>query len=263
MLEKKEKRYGDVGGRFEGLFTILYYFSLMFLASFVDKKYKKIIVNFILIAGAIHSLYAIYQKMYLLNIAGFKDAAIFKNIFKITWVNGFTINPDFLGSFIIICLIYSISLFIDENKRSKSIIYFIYSTLFFIALLINNTQSCVLAFIICFILFFIYSIKNKRFKKIIFITIMIVSVTTILTKLNMSKVLKHLIKTGKEASQMAQGNMNDGFGNSRLNVWKRTLKVVPNHLLHGVGIDDYYHAFGDKPLVLTINGKPLLFDKAK
>lgn len=50
-----------IGGRYEGLFTIMYYFSLMFLATFISKKYRKIIINFILICGAMQCIYAICQ----------------------------------------------------------------------------------------------------------------------------------------------------------------------------------------------------------
>ena len=46
-------------------------------------------------------------------------------------------------------------------------------------------------------------------------------------------------------------------------VWKNTLKVVPKHLLHGVGVDNFYDAF-DTPLFRFIKGGDAIeyYDKA-
>ena len=48
-------------GRYEGLFSVLYYLTIMILSTFVSKKYKKFLVNTILICGVIQVLYAICQ----------------------------------------------------------------------------------------------------------------------------------------------------------------------------------------------------------
>lgn len=263
-----EKALRGAWERFEGLFTILYYFSVMFLTSFIDKKYKKIIINFILIAGVVHAVYAIYQKIFLLNVANSASTRVMivpaNQVPKINiiWVNGFTINPNFLGSFMLVCLMYALGLFVDENKKIKQVIYFIYSILFTFALVINNTQSCIVGFILTFVILLVYLLKNRKFIRLTLILIMLISVLVITTNLNMSSVIKHFIKTSSEASQVVQGNTDDNFGSGRLEIWKKTLEVVPNHLLHGVGIDDYYHVFGDKPLTIKFGNKALLIDKA-
>ena len=50
-----------IGGRYEGLFMIMYYFSLMFLCGFVSKKYRKIIIGTILLTGVVQCIYALMQ----------------------------------------------------------------------------------------------------------------------------------------------------------------------------------------------------------
>ena len=66
-----------------------------------------------------------------------------------------------------------------------------------------------------------------------------------------------------EASEISKGNFNDSYGTSRMFIWKNTLEIVPNHLLHGVGIDNFYYAFGDEPLFKkTAKGKIIFYDKA-
>ena len=54
--------------RYEGLFVILYYISILFLTSFVSKENKKKIIYFILLFGLIECIYGIFQKLELFNI---------------------------------------------------------------------------------------------------------------------------------------------------------------------------------------------------
>ena len=64
---------------------------------------------------------------------------------------------------------------------------------------------------------------------------------------------------GNQAKKITSGEVKEGYGTDRIYIWKNTLKIVPNNLIHGVGIDNFYYAFGEKPLV-TKDGRTY-FDK--
>ena len=43
---------------------------------------------------------------------------------------------------------------------------------------------------------------------------------------------------------LLKGDVKDNFGTGRIYIWKNTLKVVPENMENGVGIDNFYYAFG-------------------
>ena len=46
--------------------------------------------------------------------------------------NSFTNNPNFLGTYMLLCLSYSFGLYIDSTKKIRSIIYFLLSNNLFL-----------------------------------------------------------------------------------------------------------------------------------
>ncbi|MBO4293067.1 MAG: O-antigen ligase family protein [Clostridia bacterium] len=236
--------------RYEGLFSIAYYLTLMILSSFLDKKHKKIIVNCIIFTGVIQAVYALLQTYKLPWISNSHPGA----------AQGFITNPNFFGTFMVLCSCFSIGLFIDEEKISRKIIYIFTSVILMIGLLISNTASAGVALVFVLIYILVYCIKKKKIAKLI-ATIAIISISTIIT-LNLGKtnMLKDLTQTAKEATEVAKGNADDKFGSSRMFIWKNTLPIIPKYLLHGAGIDNFYFAFGEEPLQ-TDDGKTI-FDKA-
>lgn len=236
--------------RYEGLFSIAYYLTLMILSSFLDKKHKKIIVNCIIFTGVIQAVYALLQT------------------YKLPWISnerpgvaqGFVTNPNFLGTFMTLCLCFSVGLFIDEEKISRKIIYIFTSIILMIGLLISNTASAGVALVFVLIYIFVYCIKKKKIAKLI-ATIAIISISTIITSnLGKTNMLKDLTQTAKEATEVAKGNADDKFGSSRMFIWKNTLPIIPKYLLHGAGVDNFYFAFCEGPLQ-SDDGKTV-FDKA-
>lgn len=231
--------------RWEGLLVILYYITIMFLSSFVDNKYKKTIIYFILASGLIQTIIGILQVYNVPNIPKTRHNS----------ATGFIQNPNFFGSYIILNIGYAIGLYIEEKSAKKQITYILLIAIFMIGLLISNTMSAVvgLAFIMIFAL--VYCVKNKIISKF-FITLTIIICSTVLvTALGKTNLLKDTYKTMQDAAELANGNAEDGLGSGRMLIWKKCIKVAPKYLLHGVGVDNFYYAFEEE-------GGPEGFDKA-
>lgn len=236
--------------RYEGLFSISYYLTLFILSSFIDKKYKKIIVNCIIFTGIAQTIYALLQV--------YKVPGIYNG--HPGCAQGFITNPNFFGTYMVICGCYSIGMFIDEEKIWKKIVYSLTSIVLLIGILLSNASSAGVGFIAALIYIIIYCIKKKKITKLI-ATIAIISVSIIITtNLGKTDLLNDLSKTAKEATEVAKGNADDEFGSGRMFIWKNTLPIVPKYLLHGAGIDNFYFAFGEEPLQ-SETGKTV-FDKA-
>ena len=256
-------------GRYEGLFSILYYLTLMLLSTQVSKKYKNFLVNVILICGAIQVIYAICQAFSLFNV---------KQIFNPTkkwdksvgeivrtkeiWAVGFTNNPNFLGSYMLLCLSYSFGIFIESMKRNINVIYATFSILFMFGLLICNTTSVALGLIFVLIYIFVYCLKNKYYEKFLVVFVIILSMTCFTVIIGKTTLVKDLIKTENETIEIAKGNLDDNYGTKRIYIWKETMKIIPNYLLHGDGVDSFHKAFNGEALILQKPTKRILFDKA-
>lgn len=249
-VNRKVAIYG-IGGRYEGELSILYYFSLYMLSTYIEKKHKKIIVYSIITCGIIELIYAILQ------------ITCVEHVYRMwhknkVWATGFITNPNFFGSFMIINLSYVLGLFIDEKKLPLKIIHGLLTFVFTIGLLISNTTSCAVGLIIVCIYLIIYTLKEKKYIKLGIIILIIITATILTTKSGYTRLVKDIIKTKNQTVEIAKGNVDEKYGSNRIYIWKNTLKVLPNHILTGAGIDNFYYAFGKRPLMM----KGWFFDKA-
>ena len=239
-------------GRYEGLFSISYYITLVFISSFIEKKHKKLIIYSILLSGLIQLFYASLQVS---NIG--KNISRMYRLKKI-WATGFLTNPNFFGTYMLLCLSYTFGLYLDEKERIIKILNLFMIFAFTVGIFISNTMSCIVGLIIVLIYLTIYLIKNKKIKKLL----IIISITFI-TSFSMhifkiTSIFNDTLKTGNEIKEIAKGNTNDKFGTNRMFIWKNTLKIVPKYILHGAGIDNFAHAFNGKALA----DSRWLYDKA-
>lgn len=239
--------------RYEGLFAILYYYSLVYLSSFVEKEKKKRIILTIIFTGVIQSAYAFLQA----SNSKLSFVKIFINDNRIM-ATGFLNNPNFLAAHVLICLAYAIGLFIDNDDTLTKIFYGHIIVALLIGLYVSNTTSCALALIFIFIYTLIYCIKNKKIKDIIIIVLISILGAMFFQKAGMTNLLRDLNKTKNEAIQISEGVQNDHFGTKRLLIWKLTLPVVSKYLVHGTGPDNFLYAFGNRPLIIY----GTIYDKA-
>lgn len=256
-------------GRYEGLYVILYYLTIMLISTFISNKYKKVLVNAIIICGSIQAIYAVFQSYNLFNVKQYYHPIIKWNYnikallpTKELWILGFTNNPNFLGTYMLLCLSYSLGLTIDNEKKYQSIIYGILSLLFMFALLLSNCSSSVVGLLLVLTYMCIYCLKNKKVLKlgVIFCTIVFTTVGAV--KLNKTTLTKDLLKIGNEATEITKGNLDDNYGSQRIYVWKETIKILPKYIWHGVGIDNFGKAFNGEALVQELPNRRITYDKA-
>ena len=239
--------------RYEGLLQICYYITILFISSFINDKYKKYIINTILFTGIIQFLYGFLQVIPFYEFIPVVGKGI-------TLARGMITNSNFYGTYMLICLSYSLGLFLDSKDKNKKIVYFVLYNVFIVGLLIANALSSIVGFICILICLLIYSIIKKIYKKFILVTLSFIILFIGVTEAELTFAISDLIKTKDEVIEISKGNFDDHFGTDRMYVWKETLKIVPNHLINGVGIDNYAYAFDGK--ALTMYNGAILYDKA-
>lgn len=235
--------------RNEGVLAIMYYLSLMFLATMQNKNTKKIIINLIIITGIIQGIYGICQT------------------FKLPFVHnpipgralGFITNQNFFGALMLLCLSFSIGLYIEENKIIKKIVYIIESIVLTTALLMAYTTSVVVGMLVVTIFIAIYCIRKKKTLKLIVVLCILASTTFITNNLGKSNTINDIKQTSQEVTEITKGNAKDSYGSGRIFLWKETIKIIPKYFLIGAGVDNFYYAFGTEPLTTSAGWK---FDKA-
>lgn len=246
--------------RREGLLVIITYYILFLVSkSIKNMKYKDIILKAIIIYGLLHSVYGICQYFKIRNLLGIK---IIKHRYYST---GLENNPNFFGSIIIMCLGISLSKFLI-NKKKYDFIYGIISIIYFMSLIVSGTMSSMISFVIIVPVLFIILLINKiKFKfmlsKILFLVITFFICFQVFNKIDKNYFLEQVKTTKNEISNVAKGNIDDGYGTGRIHIWKNTFKLASKNLINGVGIDNLYYAFDiDNRLVDIKSG--LLVDKA-
>lgn len=248
--------------RYEGFFQLLYYYSLMFLSTNIFKQEnKKNIIKFILAFGLFNTLACILQMFDVFNFIPMPNRGV-------SMGQGFITNPNFFGSYMVLCLSLSIGLFLYNNKSNW--IYLIFCMFLYSALLMSSTLSGIVGLFfvgLCILIYFIYlSIKKDVTKlfvvKHIALIISLIFVSIILIYSGKTTINSDIKKLTYETNEIVNGNFDDSYGTSRMFVWKNTLRIVPNHLLHGIGVDNFFYAFGDKPLYRQNKDNITFFDKA-
>ena len=242
--------YGE-WGRYEGLFTICYYMTILFISSFIKKQHKKIIVYSIIILGLVELLYALCQKFDLFNVVTMMH-------YGDKWITGFITNPNFFGTLMLICLCYTIGIFMDSKYVVEKAFMLLFMYGFTVGILLSNTLSCTVGLIFALLFLIIYSIKKKVYKKLLVVFLIIFVTFSELHITDNTTIVNDLVRTKNETTSIAQGEINDDYGTGRIELWKKTVPVIPKYLVHGVGVDNFAYVLDGKPIVR----KRWLYDKA-
>ena len=171
---------------------------------------------------------------------------------------GLSANPNFFGTLCVLSLCIAISFFFDVKKKYMKIFFGILIVILMSGLLISDTLSALVGLIAALIYLCYFAIKNKKIKLLIITIILLALITVVQTNIGKTNLLKDLVKTKNQSVEIAKGNVKDNYGTNRIYIWKNAIKVVPDNISYGVGIDNFYYAFGDHPLTM----KGWFFDKA-
>lgn len=251
--------------RYEGFFQLLYYYSLMFLSTTIyNDKYKKRIIFTILLFGLINAFICFLQ---IFNVLKFISIPNRGSVLG----QGFVMNSNFFGSYMVLCLGLSVGLFLyNKSGKLMNIFYLFLCIAFYSGLLMSSALSGMIGFffiIFCLIIYSLYLLKKKCFSKVfslryILLILCLVTVNILLNNSGKTLMNKDVSRFVGETSEITKGNMNDSFGSARMFIYKNTVKIIPKYIFHGIGIDNFYYAFGNEPL-FTSDGKLIVFfDKA-
>lgn len=240
--------YGSYG-RYEGLYSLLYYLSIFYLSTYC--KNKKLIIYTILLTGIIQLFYGICQHNGIKPIVSRKQ-----------WASGLTTNPNFYGGYILMCLSLSIGLFIDQNKKITNILFLILSCLFMIGLLISNTLSSLVGLTIVLIFLLIYCIKTKKMIKYFITIISILLVFIITNNMKATSLVKDTVQTKNETVNITKGKADNSYGSGRMYIWKTAIKYIPKYIYHGVGIDGFRYIKNGEPIKHKSGKITVIYDKA-
>ena len=247
-------RYAALYGfylRYEGVFAILYYYSVFYITSFVKKEHKKILAVLIVILGVIDSIYAYLQM---------SGSSLVKKIYdgNSILVVGFNNNPNFFATNMLLSLSVCIGLFIDTSDKLYKVIYGMFIIILMYGLTVSNTRSCIVGLFVVFLYILVFVIKNKKWADL-GIIILLISLVFMYMHFNGMTTLVHFLNgTKNETIKLISGDSNSSFGAKRLGVWKYSMMIAPHYFLHGAGIDNFAFAFGGRAIRIG----PYMFDKA-
>ena len=233
--------------RYEGVWSLLSYYTLFITAAFTGKRYHRIIFLFILISGIIQGLYALMQHYngYFPWVYSMYDAT----------VSGFVGNPNYFGTLIAMLTCLSMAGFCFVEKRFEKAILLIVSNFFFTLSIFSNTTSSWVGifFAYCILGFFVIRVFRRRSKEVyrvhrnqiiqnwIFIGLSFAAIFFLFNAFEDWIYLHGLIDVSSEASDIVKsGEISDQMGSFRGYIWKTCLAYLPQYWLHGCGIDALY-----------------------
>ena len=239
--------------RYEGIFAITYYLTILFLSSFI-KENKKQIIYVILFTGFFQALFGLFQELQLFHVPTIiHEQYIFST--------GFTTELNPYGSYMLLSLAYAIGLYIDEIEPKFEYLYLFLTALFFMGVLLSETLSCIVGLVVILGYLFIYTIKKKMFDKLVLLLIVISTTFIFMQKFHMTSIGDEIIESKNETQEMAKGNVKGDFGSSRILIWKNTLIYVPENIFHGIGIDNFRYIKHGHPIIRWYDGI-VIHDKA-
>ena len=227
--------------RYEGLFSICYYITLLFITSFIKKEEKKYIVSAILIFGLVQCLYSYCQKFDLFNVKTRIEQGY-------RWAVGFTGNRNFFGSLMVLCIGYSMGLYIKSENKFKIGLYLLLYFLFCVGILFSKTRSCFVSLIFMMIILLIYSIKKKKIIKYIALVFILGFSIFLLQILKFEPLSRYGIGANNPSQNISNSKTSEYLSSNRIDLWKKTIEVVPKYLIHGVGIDNFANIIDGRPI---------------
>ena len=253
--------------RYEGFIALLSYYLMFLNSRLLNKKYVNKLLNSIIYIGIFNSLYAILQVI-------FKAAFVMK--FRWFWMaSGLNINPNFFGTYMCTVGLLSICIYLFSNKRK--LFYFISSIIMMIGLVLSQSTGPVIGYffgIFILLIILLYrkiNVWNKLFKLGI-----VLIITFLTTVYGTDYLFNNIYKYDNTDSYTIKGDIDriiiygcdlfgidakrtkenthlvdteditlDDISSNRFTIWKKSLPIIKDHWLVGVGIDNFGIAHGE------------------
>ena len=238
--------------RNEGLLTILnYYFVFLNVKNICHKNYKEKIIKLFLILGIIQVIYAFLQV--------YTDFSFIKHFSKEYMAMGLCGNPNFFGSYMVMLVLISSTLYLFNKKN----IYLILSIIYALGLYLANSTAPFIGFLLGLIFLIIVYFKNINKVNLIKLIILLIALFFIndyffnlryetIKENNRRYNIKYEITD--TVNSIVSKNEEYNYGSSRIRLWKNLIPVAKKYYLFGAGLDNLR--------VVYPQDKGLIYDKA-
>ena len=238
--------------RNEGLLTILnYYFVFLNVKNINNKKYKEKIINIFLILGVIQVIYAFLQV--------YTDFTFIKHFSKSYMAMGLCGNPNFFGSYVVLLVLISSTLYLFNKKN----IYLILAIIYALGLYLASSTAPFIGFVLGFIFLIIVYFKNIN--KVNLIKLIILLTVLFFTNDYFFNLRYESIKENNRRynikyeitdtiNSIVTKNEEYNYGSSRIKLWKNLIPIAKKYYLFGCGLDNLR--------VVYPQDKGLIYDKA-
>ena len=238
--------------RNEGLLTILnYYFVFLNVKNIDNKKYKEKIINIFLILGVIQVIYALLQV--------YTDFTFIKHFSKSYMAMGLCGNPNFFGSYMVLLVLISSTLYLFKEKN----IYLILAVIYSLGLYLASSTAPFIGFVLGFIFLIIVYFKNISKVNLIKLIILLTALFFIndyflnlryetIKENNRRYNIKYEITD--TVTSIVTKNEEYNYGSSRIKLWKNLIPIAKKYYLFGCGLDNLR--------IVYPQDKGLIYDKA-
>ena len=234
--------------RKEGLIVYILYVGFILVSSLIlDNKYVKNIFRIIVFSALFITILPLFKSDF--------TYINFTNIFH---------NTNHYGYFLMISVMLSLFMYLDNKKNIKILYLFVYIFLLYI-LIRNDTFGCYLSILITLISLFIYSIIKKYKRKDIIIIILVFILTSFFVSLYDIKigekvnkkidtrniVLKNFVSFNKDINSAVNNNTQEfnNAGSGRGILWKEAFKYTMKHPIFGGGMESLQQHYINQGLI--------------
>ena len=218
-------------GRGEGVITILSYVAAFVIGTRLFNERKNVLI-ILIVSIIVASIYGILQANNTNNIKFFFGTA--SDVAKSTFG-----NPNFFSSYLCLVLPMACYYFINTDKKIKWL-YFLSAIFGFSGLVYSKTLGGYLTFIGMLILLSVFSLIYTTSRKNVMVKTLMLFVIFVILFLGISHTkqnsyISEIKETTTEVKKLA--NNDRSFGTGRMEIWQKTLSVINNNKLLGVGPD--------------------------
>ncbi|MGL5646683.1 MAG: O-antigen ligase family protein [Clostridium sp.] len=237
--------------RYEGIITLFMY-GVLFIAASRYFIFSKKGLEVFLGSGLIVSIYYILQNNGVELMKFWLGTAE-----KMNTTIG---NRNFVGTYVLIFLALSISLFIFYNNKR----YLIYSLIYFAALIYSQTRGAWVGLLFLCFVGLLFIIKDK--KKIMRAGIIVVSFIGIFMIINTKSegvILARVETIKEEVKEFKEKDIKAGSG--RLGIYIGTFHMIKDRPFLGAGVENFWYGFeksAPKEIIEAWNAQNTIVDKA-
>lgn len=227
--------------RYEGLISLFAYCSI-FVFSFrlmsID-QFEKVIPGMVLVSVVV-SIYGILQHYYLdflprrsyLNFESYKSY-------------GFFDNPNYFGTYLVIIMMLTLTIYLNKKNRLQSIYLFLISCLTFSTMIFTSTRSAwVGTFIgILFMTAFVVVKRKGLWKKWILLLSTFIVIFISIDFTEEGGYLDRITTTIHESNNIVKNKATGREGTKRIFIWSKSIPLVKEYFWIGSGPDTFKYVF--------------------